>query len=392
MIDPGVGVPVRRHRTWRRRDDRPNVVFGPGVTVAPARRSAPSATRGLPVGPRLHVGPFARLRPGRGARREVHVGNFVEMKDARLGAGAKANHLTYLGDAEVGAGTNIGAGTITCNYDGVNKHRTEIGARAFIGSDTALVAPVTVGDGAIVAAGSVITEDVPAGCAGASRAGARRTSRAAPQELRATLQGEATLDVWHRRRHRHASGGAAHPRCAAPAGISRLRQRRHRDPGERPHRAPPRRGQARQSRRRAGALAAGRHDRHRPHPLGDARRADREQRPPARHVARLASCTTASSRTTPSCAPSSRPRGRSSPPRPTPRWWRSWSICNLQRGMDPIAAAGAAFRRLEGAYALAMIFAGHPELIVGAHTARRWRSASARARCSSAPTPWRWRR
>ena len=92
----------------------------------------------------------------------MHVGNFVEVKAAKLGAGAKANHLTYLGDAEIGAGTNIGAGTITCNYDGYSKHRTKIGARAFIGSDTALVAPVTVGDGAIVAAGSVITEDVPA--------------------------------------------------------------------------------------------------------------------------------------------------------------------------------------------------------------------------------------
>ena len=92
----------------------------------------------------------------------MHVGNFVEVKAAKLGAGAKANHLAYLGDAEIGAETNIGAGTITCNYDGYNKHRTTIGARAFIGSDTALVAPVTVGDGAIVAAGSVITEDVPA--------------------------------------------------------------------------------------------------------------------------------------------------------------------------------------------------------------------------------------
>ena len=91
----------------------------------------------------------------------MHVGNFVELKAATLGAGVKANHLTYLGDAEVGADANIGAGTITCNYDGFDKHRTRIGARAFIGSDVALVAPVSVGDGAIVGAGSVITEDVP---------------------------------------------------------------------------------------------------------------------------------------------------------------------------------------------------------------------------------------
>ena len=109
------------------------------------------------------VGPFARLRPGALLEPESHVGNFVELKNARLGPGAKANHLSYLGDAEIGAAANIGAGTITCNYDGKHKHRTSIGAHAFIGSNTALVAPVTVGDGALVGAGSVITKDVPAG-------------------------------------------------------------------------------------------------------------------------------------------------------------------------------------------------------------------------------------
>ena len=141
----------------------PNVVFGPGVKVAAgAQIRAFSHLEGCIVGPDCIVGPFARLRPGAELGEQVHVGNFVEVKAAKLGARAKANHLTYLGDAEIGAGTNIGAGTITCNYDGYNKHRTTIGARAFIGSDTALVAPVTVGDGAIVAAGSVITEDVPA--------------------------------------------------------------------------------------------------------------------------------------------------------------------------------------------------------------------------------------
>lgn len=113
------------------------------------------------VGPCAVVGPYARLRPGAVLEEEAHVGNFVEMKKARLGKGAKANHLTYLGDAEVGPGANIGAGTITCNYDGKNKHRTEIGAGAFIGSNAALVAPVTIGAGALVGAGSVITRDVP---------------------------------------------------------------------------------------------------------------------------------------------------------------------------------------------------------------------------------------
>jgi len=141
----------------------PNVVFGPGVKVATgAQIRAFSHLEGCTVGADCIVGPHARLRPGTELGERVHIGNFVEVKAARLGDGAKANHLTYLGDAEIGAETNIGAGTITCNYDGYAKHRTTIGACAFIGSDTALVAPVTVGDGVITAAGSVITEDVPA--------------------------------------------------------------------------------------------------------------------------------------------------------------------------------------------------------------------------------------
>ena len=127
-----------------------------------ARICSFSYLEGAAVGAGARVGPFARLRPGAVLEEEVHVGNFVEVKAARLGAGAKANHLSYIGDSEIGARTNIGAGTITCNYDGFNKSRTIIGEGAFIGSNTALVAPVTVGDGAIVAAGSVITRDVPA--------------------------------------------------------------------------------------------------------------------------------------------------------------------------------------------------------------------------------------
>ncbi len=115
------------------------------------------------------IGPFAHLRPGSEIGPEAHVGNFVETKKARLGKGAKAGHLTYLGDAEIGEGTNIGAGTITCNYDGVNKHRTLIGRNAFVGSDSTLVAPVAVGDGAYVGAGSCITKDVPAGALAVGR-------------------------------------------------------------------------------------------------------------------------------------------------------------------------------------------------------------------------------
>jgi bifunctional UDP-N-acetylglucosamine pyrophosphorylase/glucosamine-1-phosphate N-acetyltransferase len=141
----------------------PNVTFGPGVRVGErARICSFSYLEGAAVGAGARVGPFARLRPGAVLEEEVHVGNFVEVKAARLGAGAKANHLSYIGDSDIGARTNIGAGTITCNYDGVNKARTIIGEGAFIGSNTALVAPVTVGDRAIIAAGSVIVRDVPA--------------------------------------------------------------------------------------------------------------------------------------------------------------------------------------------------------------------------------------
>ncbi|MBK1658967.1 bifunctional UDP-N-acetylglucosamine diphosphorylase/glucosamine-1-phosphate N-acetyltransferase GlmU [Paracraurococcus ruber] len=140
----------------------PNVVFGPGVVVEDGVEiRAFSHLEGCVVRSGAVIGPFARLRPGTEVGRDAHVGNFVELKAATLAEGAKANHLSYLGDVTVGARANIGAGTITCNYDGINKHRTEIGAGAFIGSDTALVAPVRVGDRALVAAGSVITEDVP---------------------------------------------------------------------------------------------------------------------------------------------------------------------------------------------------------------------------------------
>ncbi len=141
----------------------PHVVFGPGVQVADGVTiHAFSHLEGATVATGADIGPYARLRPGADVREGARVGNFVEMKKAVLGPGAKANHLTYLGDAEVGAGANIGAGTITCNYDGFLKYRTEIGEGAFIGSNSALVAPVKVGAGAIVGAGSVVTSDVEA--------------------------------------------------------------------------------------------------------------------------------------------------------------------------------------------------------------------------------------
>lgn len=139
----------------------PNVVFGPGVTVADGvTLRAFSHIEGATIASGATVGPFARLRPGAVLEADSHVGNFVELKNAVLGKGAKANHLTYLGDASVGAGANIGAGTITCNYNGFLKQKTVIGEGAFIGSNSALVAPVAIGDGAIIGAGSVITRDV----------------------------------------------------------------------------------------------------------------------------------------------------------------------------------------------------------------------------------------
>ncbi|WP_294273833.1 bifunctional UDP-N-acetylglucosamine diphosphorylase/glucosamine-1-phosphate N-acetyltransferase GlmU [uncultured Sphingomonas sp.] len=141
----------------------PHVVFAPGVHVADGVTiHAFSHLEGATVATGADIGPYARLRPGADVREGARVGNFVEMKKAVLGPGAKANHLTYLGDAEVGAGANIGAGTITCNYDGFLKYKTVIGEGAFIGSNSALVAPVTIGAGAIVGAGAVVTSDVEA--------------------------------------------------------------------------------------------------------------------------------------------------------------------------------------------------------------------------------------
>jgi bifunctional UDP-N-acetylglucosamine pyrophosphorylase/glucosamine-1-phosphate N-acetyltransferase len=149
----------------------PFVVFGPGVTVEEgAVIHSFSHLAGAHVGTGASVGPYARLRPGARLGEKSRIGNFVEVKEAVIGAGAKANHLAYIGDAHVGAEANVGAGTITCNYDGAAKHRTEIGKGAFIGTNSSLVAPVTIGEGAYVGSGSVITEDVPANALALGRA------------------------------------------------------------------------------------------------------------------------------------------------------------------------------------------------------------------------------
>lgn len=148
----------------------PNVVFSEGVTVRQnAKIRAFSHLEGADVGAGAIVGPYARLRPGSKLGDEVRIGNFVEIKNANLEKESKVNHLTYIGDSDIGSGANIGAGTITCNYDGMNKHRTVIGVNAFVGSNSSLVAPVTIGDGAYVASGSVVTENVPEDALGIAR-------------------------------------------------------------------------------------------------------------------------------------------------------------------------------------------------------------------------------
>ena len=149
----------------------PNVIIGPGVVIEDgATIRGFCHFDGAHIGPKAEVGPFARLRPGAELGPSAKVGNFVEMKNSEIAEGAKVTHLTYVGDASVGARANIGAGTITCNYDGIAKYRTEIGAGAFIGSNSSLVAPVKIGEGAYVGSGSVISKDVAAGRACADRA------------------------------------------------------------------------------------------------------------------------------------------------------------------------------------------------------------------------------
>jgi bifunctional UDP-N-acetylglucosamine pyrophosphorylase/glucosamine-1-phosphate N-acetyltransferase len=140
----------------------PHVVLGPGVEIADgARINAFCHLTDCVIGPCAMVGPFARLRPGAAIGEAARIGNFVEVKNASIGKGSKANHLTYVGDADVGPGANLGAGTVTCNYDGFGKHRTRIGSGAFVGVNTALVAPVNIGDNAYVGTGTVVTHDVP---------------------------------------------------------------------------------------------------------------------------------------------------------------------------------------------------------------------------------------
>jgi len=147
-----------------------HVVFGPGVTVEGGAEILPfSHLEGCVIKSGARVGPFARIRPGSVIGPDARIGNFVEIKNSNIGAGAKANHLSYIGDTTVGAKANIGAGTITCNYDGINKYKTDIGPGAFIGSNSALIAPVFIGEGAIIGAGSVISKDVPSGALGIAR-------------------------------------------------------------------------------------------------------------------------------------------------------------------------------------------------------------------------------
>jgi bifunctional UDP-N-acetylglucosamine pyrophosphorylase / glucosamine-1-phosphate N-acetyltransferase len=172
LIDPSSVTLAFDTRLGRDVVVEPHVAFGPGVNVGEGSRIRSfSYLEGATIGQNATIGPFARLRPGTGLAQDVNIGNFVEVKASDVGVGAKINHLSYIGDASIGARTNVGAGTITCNYDGFAKYRTEVGAHAFIGSNSALVAPVKIGDGAYVGSGSVITQDVAPDALALARAG-----------------------------------------------------------------------------------------------------------------------------------------------------------------------------------------------------------------------------
>lgn len=188
MIDPA--TVYFSYDTQIGRDVRiePNVYFGSAVTIEDgAQIRAFSHIEGAAIGPNAQIGPFARLRPGTVLSKDTKVGNFVEVKNADIGEGAKLNHLSYIGDAQIGARTNVGAGTVTCNYDGINKHRTLIGEGVFVGSNSSLVAPVTLGDDAYVASGSVITTDIPSDAVGFGRARQENKDGYAPK-LRARAE------------------------------------------------------------------------------------------------------------------------------------------------------------------------------------------------------------
>ncbi|RMD62872.1 MAG: bifunctional UDP-N-acetylglucosamine diphosphorylase/glucosamine-1-phosphate N-acetyltransferase GlmU, partial [Alphaproteobacteria bacterium] len=194
LVDPGAVWLSWDTRLGRDVTVEPGVVFGPGVVVGDrVRIRAFCHLEGVRIEAGATLGPFARLRPGTELGEGARVGNFVEIKNAHLGPGAKVNHLSYIGDAAVGAAANVGAGTITCNYDGIAKHRTTIGQGAFIGSNTALVAPVTIGAAAIVGAGSTITRDVPADAIAVVRGEERLSRGAAPRfrERRRALKAKA---------------------------------------------------------------------------------------------------------------------------------------------------------------------------------------------------------
>ncbi len=185
MIDPDTVYLSYDTRFGRDIVVEPSVYFGPSVTIGDGTRiKAFSHIEGAAVGQDCMLGPFLRLRPGADVAAEAKIGNFVEIKNAKVDEGAKISHLSYIGDAHVGAEANIGAGTITCNYDGFHKFHTEIGAHAFVGSNSALVAPVTIGEGAFVGSGSVITDDVPADALAIGR-GRQMTKEGWAHEFRA---------------------------------------------------------------------------------------------------------------------------------------------------------------------------------------------------------------
>ena len=362
------------------------------------------------IGRNCRIGPYARLRPGAQLAEDVHIGNFVEVKASTIGAGSKANHLAYIGDTEVGRNVNVGAGTITCNYDGANKHRTVIEDDVFIGSDTQLVAPVRVGRGATLGAGTTLTEDAPPGELTISRA----RQMTIPGWKRPVRKGRGKGEARRAEPRSCAGRDRSSPSPCVPAltmcgivgaiadrdvvpilaeGLKRLEYRGYDSAG---HRGAGRRDPARAARRPRGGDGSRRAEpkglpgtaRHRPHALGHPRRRHRAQRAPARlAAARSRSSTTASSRTTRSSAQRLKALGYAFESQTDTEVVAHLDPPLLPRDARPVRRHAARGRRPRGAYAIAVVSArGARGAGRRAHGLPAGGRAWATARTSSPPT------
>jgi carbonic anhydrase/acetyltransferase-like protein (isoleucine patch superfamily) len=334
---------------------------------------------------------YARLRPGAAIATDARIGNFVEVKASRVGAGAAVGHLSYVGDSDIGAGSNIGAGTVTCNYDGFAKHRTEIGADVFVGSGSMLVAPVRLGKGAMIAAGSTITDE---------RAGRRAGFRAGATDQQAGPGGTAARAAARR-------GRAARLMCgivgilgqheAAPILVDALRRLEYRGYDSAGIATV---ADGRLDRRRATGKLVNLADLlvHQPLPgkagIGHTRWATHgapsETNAHPHRSGPVAVVHNGIIENSANCAGRWRRRAMASPPAPTPKPWPCCSKAIWTRGKTPAEAdAGRPSRMLDGAFALLLLIEGHNDLLIAARGVRRWRSGMERARCMSARTRWR---